>query len=436
MNKGIFIRLLWREWRENWMYLVVGCGLPLVCAFVEPRIDKELRGTLPILCMGICSLLFFMQAGIRDFNSKSGNAVKKQLFPIPSFFEYLFAYIISALLPLLMGVSLGVMEWKTSGNWMYVDIPLIGWISFFVAISLTAHLLIVLNGRLANILVGIMFGAAYILSTAFGDNVGGKNLPVVFLPWFVTGIVVSIIVWEYCRKRLWLNLGRIIVIIILASAVLLPSKEFWAKQSEEIAILQNQFATKDQSNYDNYRNEVYSYNLRVHVASELGANGPKLICDNVQNNTIITHKFSNEVIPMAVNNDGSRVLLLQRKKWGIYAQLLRWEPQSNRVMKIADIPMANRGGYLAGVDNSGDRVFFLVESFIGTYSGDLWVVDVQSGRAKMIVGYSKDFNSEMNMLVNWEEKQASYFSRKKKYVVAFPSLATSIYELPAVRNMK
>ncbi len=458
MNKGIFIRLLWREWRENWQFLVVGCGLPLVCAVGYLFASRDIRDMIPGFGMtSVFSILFF-QVGAASYARTPKRQGSTRFLPIPVWQEYLSIYIFPALIPMFMGVALGVMMGMTNATgWSHVY-SLGAWVLISVFSILVCFFLTTLAIRVSSILMGIFCGFVY-FSAMFVFVNSGDKFTAILLPWFLMGLVISIIFWEICVRYRRLAIGRVLITILMAVVLLFPIKGI---REGSANLIWNGNDNQLQGVAD-----TYSYNFVYRITGQEYDNH-KFVFEDSATGFQRIHQFSKPTIPVVINDDGTRVLLMQESRGELYVHLLCWEPQNDIVTKIADAPLRwfdfrnNEYGYRRRTTYNNNRVYLEFNSLMtrggqfdemmvekmkrdnpsnGMFNDnngiesqgggrDIWMIDMKLGRAKLVTGNQKDYLRT----VIWEESQASCLIGMSRYVVSFPSMDVAKSELPIRRT--
>lgn len=445
MSKEIIKRLLWREWRENWLFLLVGCGLPLAAGRIAQTYEKiDILGIVMLLTI----MMILMQIAAKSYVIP-GKPAKSRLLPVPVAIEFFSVYIIQAITPLSMGTALGVMMGMNTD--IFTNKEALGmWIATFAVITLTCYLLIVLMSHVSNtIIFGLICGAIYLSAQMpYIDNTTHWLNNLVY-PWFIVGIVISIIYWEICAHYRRIIIGRVLVAVIMAVSILYPVKDSVKNEIKNLTPVNNYQVQREQES-PSYFPDKYSDNLIYHVKSDEASEGHMLVFENIETGMQRTHTFSEYSYPISISNDGTRVLLIQQRKGENRVHLLRWEPQVDAVTKIATIP-CQWSGHFGTHDSVSDpksgSAILIVSSPISKYENinrvysivDVWVIDAMQARAKMIVGkyFGSTSDNEDPQLrfrkVSWSGDQVNYFLDNNKYVVAFPSMNITKSELPLAR---
>jgi len=447
MYKEIIKRLLWREWRENWLFLLVGCGLPLACGRIAQTYEKignyeDILGIVMVLII----MMVLMQIAAKSYVTP-GKPAKSRLLPVPAAMEFFSAYIIRAITPLLIGTALGVMMGMNTNIITYKEALGI-WIATFGVITLTCYSLIVLMSHVSNsIIIGIISGVVYLISLVINVGNTTHGLSSLVYPWFIVGILISIIVFEIgARKSLLLS--RIMVVIIMLSTLAIPIRE---RATDIVSTLSGEIRRGSVKQVDTpvFRTE-YSHDFMYRVKNDKDSDGRKVICENIETGLQRVHTFKELSYPLTISDDGSRVLILQQKTNASNAILLRWEPQSDVVTKISDIPLLRsdfvmNDSYVSCDAHTGRDIVVLRSSASSNHRSeyiDVWVIDEVTGRVRMIVGkYDADNESDGNItprydIVNWEANQVSYFIGVDKYVVTFPSMTIIKSKMPIARILR
>jgi hypothetical protein len=322
------------------------------------------------------------------------------------------------------------------------------WVITIAVITLTCYLLIMLVSHVStSIIFGIICGVLYLSSLIPKIDNYTHRLDELVNPWFMVGILISIIVFEIgARKSLLLS--RIMVVIIMLSTLAIPIRE---RATDIVSTLSGEIRRGSVKQVDTpvFRTE-YSHDFVYRVKNDKDSDGRKVICENIETGLQRVHTFKELSYPLTISDDGSRVLFLQQKTNASNALMLRWEPQSDVVTKIADIPLLwsdflRNEFYVISDAHTGRDIVVLRPSASSNHRSeyiDVWVIDEVPGRAKMIVGkYDVYHDSDGNItlrydIANWEANQVSYFLGVDKYVVTFPSMTITKSKMPIARILR
>jgi hypothetical protein len=210
---------------------------------------------------------------------------------------------------------------------------------------------------------------------------------------------------------------------------------------------------KDEYNYYFYRNDwdneafygyntsCYNYTRHVYL-SEPDNNGEiKLIYDDDVKKIHRERSFKQDVDVSAIMENDTGVLIEQMEKYGFYTHLLRWQPETDTITKIIDIPKlwgkTGKVYYSSNGSVSGNYVILNSErSMIG--QSEMCIVDMSQEKAKLLLtgNIDSDYFLAGFSVIKWGKDKAYCYYKDRKFIISLPSFQINVEKLPIAREIK
>ncbi len=460
MNREIWKRLLWKEWRENWLYLLIGVGVPLAYVAISklsnemPNID--LIGSLFIFTFILVTVYAIIKA---IFNFQSYKIIEKQL-PVKRNIRYIINYFVPMLIPVLFGLSCAYMEISINAmvisfdSGIYIQsLPDDKIICYLVLIMLAWYLLITTATRFLSKIHRLIIGILLLLRVLY-SYFSGITISIEYLLWIIASMVTAIFIWEFCQIKNRSSIGNNSVFIILFLTSILPLN-FLNQVFGEIIVGQklNKYeviestndiiTTGDSANNFQYRvKTAYSEHLKCCVKAIISGNGDKkkLVYNDGVKEIYSKQTFSQVVKVIAIMENDTGVLIEKADNIRLSSHLIRWLPKDNTIINIAEIPnLFNSNGnfsFLYRIVNGNFIIIYNKNSMLGI--ADIWIVDMLQGKANLIgiINDELNFLKSPPLIVKWEKDIVDCYTSDKKITVSLKTLQSIEEKLPIMRTIK
>jgi len=361
-------RLLWKEWREGWPILAIGVALPLLTL---PMSNNPRWQAYEYSIMGLVGILLVLWAADRAHRIGMDRGPVRQVLPIPGPARWIFMYLVSLLIPALIGISVGVMMgvWHHEVNFNNALIAAILYLlsTFLLVTTLTPSL-----SMIPAVIAGIIWLFVGL------DLVRWGGVTPLFMKVIGLALVASLL-WEAFSRAQWVWTGRAVVVVLLLTAFMTPEA------------LRNLQSHRDPSQPPSYT--INGISTEDNLIS-IGFSSPESLWKSILSFNDRRDRFEHSrefpyfTRPLGFLTE-DRVVLGHQVPREREIHLSVWDVHKDEVREEGRL-MAMKG-LLAAAGSSelspDGRYLLLVkpkkelEPNLGLFWGDLWVADLKQGRA-------------------------------------------------------
>jgi len=206
-------RLLWKEWREDWLPLAIGVGLPLLS---RPLWDQYggspfLSAYFLVICLTLLWAIYRTQTAITGAGART-------ILPVPGFPHWLFTIPVPIMAPAITGVVLGVLV----GTWpAFQEMTASGMMPAFALYLMAGYALCAVAASAFTAFPAVLIGGGWMILT---NPFRPEDLPQqsVLFALVIVGALLAQGAWEACSARRWFLPGRIGIAVALAWLALFP----------------------------------------------------------------------------------------------------------------------------------------------------------------------------------------------------------------------
>jgi len=363
-------RLLWKEWREDWLPLAIGVGLPLLSRPLWDRFDGS-----PFLVLNFLVIcLTMLWAVYRTQNSVTGANARTAL-PMPGVPRWLFAIAVPLIVPASIGLIFGglIRTWPAFG-----EMAGLGMMPAFTLYLMAGYAICTVATSAFTAFPAVLIGAGWmILTNPFEINhLEEKSLLCVLV---VAGALLAQAVWEILAAQRIFFAGRLAIALALILLALFPLGMAQSFHREEVG--------------GEWRFTPYPYISGTYQASvdQFHSKGPSGLLyhpkPSVRMNDLI-HGFDSFAQPLGFR-DATHVLVGQQKPGEEKLHLLEWDVAADTVREIIAFRTGRYALYRwhSELSPDGRYLFFYTDSSPASVirkipiGFDLWVVDLNTPRA-------------------------------------------------------
>ena len=409
-TRQIIRRLLWREGRENALFLLAGVLLPVfILVLRTDLLDWNRQRILTMMVLMLLSLLVSLWAISR------GNAVRRRSsfdfrhLPLAPRLDAAVSFLLPAAIATLIGAGIGfwgslvICCLHVDGGfiWLGVTCMVANFTSCYLLSATTTLLPAVLLAAVWIVPTGMIYAfIPYSYLCSFSPLFRPPLYLIIaqlvyFIPSIALGALGGMCVFTALTQRTPSLSARVLAVLLLCA---LPLGLFVKEQCAPRKTVEEQMVTMLQD-------AALRLSLRYHAQSTT----LEFIDHRADYHT--TRDFAGRVVPCARDSRGD-VLLLQQFPREVNVRLLCWTPRTGLLREEAGIP-AGRGalqGYRYQLASCGslspDNRYLLLslKSQLGFIS-DLWLLDRRQGRARLL---QPDSGYGIAANVRWCGKQAFY----------------------------
>jgi len=387
-NARIWGRLLWKEWREAWPILALGILLPLLTLPMSRR-EGWINTGFDYSAMGLVGILLVLWAADRARRIGMDRGQVRQALPVSLPTRWVFMYLAPLPVPVLAGMSVGVMihawhAWMPNPLWMLTGILYLT-SAFIVATLLTATL---------SFIPATILGVLWLFSGLDTEQ------PERIFPMHVkVGIacLLAALVWDAfaAKQRYWV--GRTVMVVLLLVALIDPQalREIgWPNRASAASQPQPRVP------WGVYDRQKISWSKRVSVVmTNVSKPDVKILATFTDvelgyytraRELQFSRSFKQIVQPLAfISKD--RVLIGQQLPGKPDIDLLVWDLQANRVSEQGRLTaekslLSSMSGAYLSPDGRYLAIFKQEKSDPNNSDpmgdpDDLWIADLARGRA-------------------------------------------------------
>jgi len=209
----IWGRLLWKEWREDWLPLSIGVGLPLLSRPLWDRFEQDLFASTYglVICLALLWAVYRTQNNITGANARTA-------LPMPGFPRWLFAIPVPIVVPAVIGLVLGFLigTWQT--YWVDAGIAMMPACALYL---MAGYALCTVAASAYSAFPAILVGGGWVLLTnPFEPNeLPQKSVLFVLV---IAGALLAQAAWEMLAARRWFLHGRLGIAAALVWLALFP----------------------------------------------------------------------------------------------------------------------------------------------------------------------------------------------------------------------
>jgi len=390
-NARVWGRLLWKEWREAWPILLIGIVLPLLTLPLSKREGWE-RSGFDYSAMGLVGILLVLWAADRARRIGMDRGAVRQALPVSPPTRWIFLYLAPLPVPVLVGMSMGIMIHAWRGDWLPIPVAIMTGILYLGSAFLLATMLTAVLSFIPAAILGVLW---------LFNGIDTERPDIVFALFIkvIIACLLAALAWDAfaARQRYWA--GRAVMVALLLAALINPEaipREIhglgqaraanqarphvpWGVYdqrlvtwSKRVSVVMTNISTRDRKTHATFTDAELGYYTR----------GDRELR--------FSRSFKQIVQPLAFM-DEHRVLIGQQFPGEAVIRLSVWDLQANRVSEHGQI--AAEKGLLAssaGANLSpGGRylAIFKLQKVISNDSDpmndavDLWVADLARGRA-------------------------------------------------------
>ncbi|MHB0937742.1 MAG: hypothetical protein ACYC6A_15240 [Armatimonadota bacterium] len=381
-------RLLWKEWREGWPILAIGVILPLLTLPLSKREGWE-RSGFDYSVMGLVGILLVLWAADRTRRIGMDRGAVRQALPVSPSTRWVFTYLVPLPVPMLAGMSLGVMihawhDWMPNALWMLTGILFLT-SAFLVTTLLTAAL---------SFIPAAILGVLWLFSGLDTEQ------PDSIFPMYVkVGIacLLAALAWDAfaAKQRYWA--GRTVMVVLLLIALINPEELRgigWPSRTNAVSKPQPHIPWTI-----SYRKlPEWTHVVTVMRDTSKNAHTPHATVDSVElryfdrrtRETRLTRSFTQVAQPLAFISE-HEVLIGRQSAGEPDIQLSAWDLQTDSVSEKGRLAAEkNLLSSSVGADLSPDGRYLAIyklrksdkiDSDPTNDPVDLWIADLSRGRA-------------------------------------------------------
>ena len=451
MNQEIWKRLMWKEWRENWLYLGVCIGVLMLTVLQYKPKDYDSDNFMPAIFVII--LIVVLRTALQSIAIKPGQIGYKMSMPIPSIIKYLQIYFVSFIMPLIIGLALSfaVIWLKNINQQSSPSINLLSdnyLISAAILMMISCNALVVVFARIISLIPALIAGLIYLLLILNSDLFRvAVNLD--YFLWLIIALAVTAVTGEIIIAYGGRNSNNYKGISFKRVAITIISIPAFLFLLILIPIIQEKIEMADTTRID--AGQIYNNSLSVTVGcnSQHFKNGREIFYKDIKHNKRVTKLFTRCSYPVAILENNVDILVVQMNKISLYADLLKWNVDTGKVSIV--VKMQKRWNeydefYLSRM--YGNYAILYTRSLITTKNMqkndsikyDVWVIDIANSKMKLIVpgvniipnfGITQNNYSE---LIKWEKDKLTYYYKTKKFIITLPSFNITESVLPIIKN--
>jgi len=428
----ILRRLLWRECRENWLFLLAGILLLAFIHVLRPFSDNSsARSTITTMLSLFLSLLLSLWAISRGSATRRRFTFDFRHLPLAPRLDAAVSLMLPTSIAALIGAGAGFCWTQDIQNQAPPQLIWLG-IIFMMANFTSCYLLSATAALLPAVLLAVAWILpAAIIETIVIDDLDPSRLILQTYPYFTSialGALSGMCVYTALNRRVPSLSGRVTAILLLCA---LPLGMF---------IMQRPWlSTNDQRMVATLQDSALRLDLHYHAQSTT------LGFTDHREDFGATRDFAGRIVPCAHDSQGE-VLLLQQSLREARVRLLCWTPRNNKLWEEACIPAGNgaleiESYWLENCSSlSPDNGYLLLalRSRLGQYN-DLWLVDRRLHVARLLLPNGVD---AIATKVRWCGRQA-YCSGRNVYGYATAYLRIDLdaqraemLSLPAPRKVQ
>jgi hypothetical protein len=449
MNKEIWKRLLWKEWRENWLYLAICIGVLMLSVLQYKPKEYDTDNMMPAIFVII--LIVVLKTTLQSIAIKPGQIGYKMSMPIPGFIKYLQIYFVSFIMPFIVGLALSfAVIWIK--NISQQSSPPVNTLSdnylasAAILMMISCNALVVVLARILSLIPALVAGFIYLL-LILNSNLFKVAINLDYFVWLITGLAITAIVGEILIANDSSNYSNYKGISFKRVAITIISIIAFLFSLLLIPIILNEMSDDNRIN----AGQIFSKNSNIAASCEnQNQYGADILYENSINERKVVKYFKGCSYPVAILDNNVDVLIVQMNRISLNAYLMKWNVDTGQVTKVLTLPKRlNHYDEISLRAMHGNYAILYLRSLIiskklqknNIYNYDVWVIDITNSKMKLIIpGVSHiltqsspgDYN--WNQYIKWGDNQLTYYYRTKKFIVDLPSLNITVSDLPIRRT--